>query len=160
CLFSCLQPDLIIMPDSHIPLLRSLRLTTGTLLVATCLVSPAALAQHSNPEYPLEGMNRASFTLNDKIDPALNKPITLAYTELTPQPVQSCIGNIFGNLRDAWSAANSFLQAQGHDFFNTLGRVLFNSTMGLGGCIDVASRNGAYAIPNDLGITLGVWGLK
>src|SRR5690606_40727750 len=39
------------------------------------------------------------------------------------------------------------------------GRVLFNSTMGLGGCIDVASKNGAHRIPNDLGTTLGVWGM-
>ncbi|HLR12363.1 MAG TPA: VacJ family lipoprotein [Burkholderiaceae bacterium] len=137
-----------------------LRLAASALLVAGCLGSPAALAQHSNPDDPLENMNRAIFSLNDKVDRALIKPVTLAYTELTPKPVRSCIGNIFGNLRDVWSAANSFLQAQGHDFFNTLGRVLFNSTMGLGGCIDVASRNGAHKIPNDLGITLGVWGLK
>src|SRR3546814_5487332 len=61
-------------------------------------------------------------------------------------------------LGDAWSAINSFLQGRGHDFFNTLGRVLFNSTMGLGGCIDVASMNGAKRIPNDFGVTLGVWG--
>lgn len=129
-------------------------------LAAACAVSPAALGQHHNPDDPLEGLNRAVFTLNDKVDRALVKPVTLAYQDLTPKPIRTCIGNIFGNLRDVWSAANSFLQAQGHDFFNTLGRVLFNSTMGLGGCIDVASRNGAYRIPNDLGITLGVWGLK
>jgi phospholipid-binding lipoprotein MlaA len=41
---------------------------------------------------------------------------------------------------------------------DTLGRVLLNSTMGLGGCIDFASMKGARKIPNDFGMTLGVWG--
>lgn len=36
---------------------------------------------------------------------------------------------------------------------------LFNTTMGLGGCIDVASMNGQPRIENDFGITLGVWGV-
>jgi len=87
------------------------------------------------------------------------KPITLAYRDLTPAPAQRCISNIFGNLSDVWSALNSFLQGRGHDFVNTLGRVMFNTTVGLGGCIDVASMNGAHKIPNDFGTTLGVWGL-
>ncbi len=140
---------------------RSLSLKAGALALAMMLGSGAAWAKDStNPDDPLEGFNRTVFTINDNVDRALFKPITLAYTDLTPKPVRTCIGNIFGNLRDVWSAANSFLQAQGHDFFNTLGRVLFNTTMGLGGCIDVASMNGATRIPNDLGITLGVWGLN
>ena len=50
------------------------------------------------------------------------------------------------------------LQGRGLDAVNTFGRVMFNSTMGLGGCIDVASMNGAYKIPNDFGTTLAVWG--
>lgn len=128
-------------------------------LAATAVAAGCTTVQHSSPEDPLESYNRTMFAINDAVDNALVKPITLAYTDLTPKPAQSCIRNIFNNLGDVWSAANSFLQAQGHDFFNTVGRVLFNTTMGLGGCIDVASMNGAPRIPNDLGITLGVWGL-
>src|SRR3546814_9618280 len=82
---------------------------------------------------------------------------SIGYDQLMPDPAQTCIHNVFGNLGDVWSAINSFLQGRGHDFFNTLDRVLFNSTMGLGGCIDVASMNGANRIPNDFGVTLGVW---
>jgi phospholipid-binding lipoprotein MlaA len=98
------------------------------------------------------------FAFNDAVDGAILKPIAYAYRDLTPQPVRSCVRNVFGNLQDVWSAINSMLQARGHDFFNTMGRVLFNTTMGVGGCIDVATMNGAYKIPNDLGTTLGVWG--
>jgi len=61
-------------------------------------------------------------------------------------------------LADLWASVNSFLQGRGHDGVNMLGRVLFNSTMGLGGCIDVASKKGSQRIVNDFGVTLGVWG--
>lgn len=135
-------------------MVRMAAATTLTVLAAGC-----ATVSNPSPDDPLEGFNRSMTTFNDNIDGALIKPITLAYQDLTPQPVQSCVRNIFNNLEDVWSAANSFLQARGHDFFNTLGRVLFNTTMGLGGCFDVASKMGSQRIRNDLGITLGVWGV-
>lgn len=130
----------------------------GVALAAAAMAAGCATVQNPSPDDPWESYNRTMYTINDKVDQALVKPVTLMYTDLTPQPAQTCIGNIFNNLGDVWSAANSFLQARGHDFFNTLGRVLFNTTMGLGGCIDVASKNGATRISNDFGTTLGVWG--
>ncbi|CAM5193523.1 Phospholipid-binding lipoprotein MlaA OS=Castellaniella defragrans OX=75697 GN=HNR28_002091 PE=3 SV=1 [Castellaniella defragrans] len=92
------------------------------------------------------------------MDRAFLKPIATGYEKVTPRPVRTCIHNIFSNFGDMWSGINSLLQGRGRDFVDTLGRVLFNSTMGLGGCIDVASMNGARKIPNDFGMTLGVWG--
>ncbi|HLT98905.1 MAG TPA: VacJ family lipoprotein [Burkholderiaceae bacterium] len=129
------------------------------LTAAAILVGGCASVEPNNPRDPWEGYNRGMFAFNDAVDGAILKPIAYAYRDLTPKPARTCISNVFGNLNDMWSALNSFLQGRQHDFFNTLGRVLFNSTMGLGGCIDVASMNGAYAIPNDLGTTLGVWGM-
>ncbi|HEY9572950.1 MAG TPA: VacJ family lipoprotein [Pusillimonas sp.] len=130
----------------------------ASLLGATALVTGCATVTHPNPDDPWESYNRSMYTFNDTVDRALLKPIAIGYDQLMPDPAQTCIHNVFGNLGDVWSAINSFLQGRGHDFFNTLGRVLFNSTMGLGGCIDVASMNGAKRIPNDFGVTLGVWG--
>lgn len=139
---------------------NTIKLTNMALSAAAVLALSTGIAnaQH-NPEDRFEDFNRAMFKAHEAIDGAILKPVSLMYKDLTPKPAQSCIGNIFNNLGDIWSAANSFLQAQGHDFFNTLGRVLFNTTMGLGGCIDVASMNGAERIQNDFGTTLGVWGL-
>src|SRR5690554_6189002 len=128
-------------------------------ITAALLLGGCASVEPTNPRDPWEGYNRGMFAFNEAVDGALLKPVAYAYRDLTPEPVRSCIGNIFGNLNDAWSALNSFLQGRPHDFANSLGRVLFNSTMGLGGCIDVASQNGAHRIPNDLGTTLGVWGM-
>ncbi|WP_353150862.1 VacJ family lipoprotein [Pollutimonas bauzanensis] len=130
------------------------------LLGATALAAGCASVSTPNPDDPWESYNRSMYTFNDTVDRALLKPIASGYDALTPQPVQTCIHNMFNNVVDVWSALNSFLQARGHDFFNTLGRVLFNSTMGLGGCIDVASMNGSRRIQNDFGVTLGVWGFK
>lgn len=126
---------------------------------AAVLASGCASVQSPDPRDPWESYNRSMFAFNEAVDGAILKPVAYAYRDLTPQPMRSCIGNIFGNLEDVWSALNSFLQARGHDFINTMGRVLFNSTMGLGGCFDVATQTGAYKIRNDLGTTLGVWGL-
>src|SRR3546814_14359167 len=66
---------------------------------------------------------------------------------------------MFNNVRDIWSAFNSFIQGNGVDFINTIGRVLFNTTMGLGGCFDVDSMNGGNRVTTDFGTTLGVWGI-
>ena len=130
-------------------------------LAATSLlvITGCATVEHPNPNDPWESYNRTMDKINYNVDNALVKPIANTYKTLTPQPVQSCIHNMFRNVGDVWSAANSFLQGRPHDFFNTLGRVLFNTTMGVGGCFDVASKNGAQRIPNDFGTTLGVWGI-
>jgi phospholipid-binding lipoprotein MlaA len=99
------------------------------------------------------------YQFNDTVDKAVFRPVTQAYTFFVPAMLRSCVHNIFTNLDDIWAGTNSFLQGRGHDFANTLGRFLFNTTMGLGGCFDVASANGARKIPNDFGVTLGVYGI-
>lgn len=139
------------------------RLTERTIRTSLALAAAALLVGCANvpnptPSDPWESYNRSMYQFNDTVDRALLKPIAVGYETVTPRPVRTCIHNVFSNLGDVWSAVNSFIQGRGHDFANTLGRVLFNSTMGLGGCIDVASMNGARKIPNDFGVTLGVWG--
>ncbi|ARP93072.1 MlaA family lipoprotein [Bordetella genomosp. 13] len=126
--------------------------------LATAALAGCATPKSPDPRDPWEGFNRGVYQFNDTVDRALFKPVAQAYDYVTPDPVQSCVHNMFSNLGDVWSAANSMLQGRGHDFVNTLGRFLFNTTMGVGGCFDVASANGARKIPNDFGVTLGVWG--
>jgi len=130
----------------------------ASVLAACALTAGCATPGNPDPRDPWEGFNRGVYKFNDTVDRALLKPVAQAYTYVTPQPVRSCIHNMFSNVGDLWGATNSFLQGRGHDFVNTLGRFLFNTTMGIGGCFDVASANGARKIPNDFGTTLGVWG--
>lgn len=113
-----------------------------------------------NPADPWESSNRSVYAFNDAIDRALFKPVAEAYAFVTPQPVRSCINNIFLNLGEVWSFINSSIQGRHEDALNTMGRFLLNSTMGIGGCFDLASMNGAPRISNDFGVTLGVWGIS
>jgi phospholipid-binding lipoprotein MlaA len=126
------------------------------LLISGCATRPPGT---TNPNDPLESSNRAVFEFNDTIDRAVLKPAAEAYAFVVPQPVRTCINNIFLNIGDVWSWFNSTLQGRQVDALNTFGRVLLNSTMGIGGCLDIASQTGAKRIPNDFGVTLGVWGL-
>lgn len=135
------------------------RASLAGLVGTVAVMAGCATVANPTPGDPWESYNRGMFAFNDAFDKALLKPIASGYEQIVPQPARSCVNNIFGNLADAWSAVNSFFQGRGHDFFNSLGRVLFNSTVGLGGCIDVASMHGAERINNDFGTTLGVWGV-
>ncbi|GAA4416844.1 lipoprotein [Advenella faeciporci] len=137
---------------------KTVRKTLGLASVGF-LVSGCASVPNPSPEDSLESYNRSMFEFNETVDKALLKPVATGYKAVMPSPVRTCVRNIFGNLGDVWSAINSMLQGRALDSINTFGRVLFNSTMGVGGCIDVATMNGAHKIPNDFGTTLGVWGV-
>jgi len=134
--------------------IRLVGLGTVLMLLAGC-----ASVKNPTPGDPLEGYNRNMFAFNDAVDRNLLTPVAKGYQAVVPSPVRTCVTNIFNNFGDIWSGVNSFLQGRGLDSVNTFGRVLFNSTMGLGGCIDVASMKGAPRIQNDFGTTLGVWGI-
>src|SRR5690606_17840657 len=108
------------------------------LLAASALLAGCASTSQPDPRDPWEGANRGIYKFNDTVDRAVLRPVAEFYTFVTPQPARNCIHNAFSNLGEIWSATNSFLQARGHDFFNTLGRFLLNTTMGVGGCFDVA----------------------
>lgn len=128
------------------------------MIAAGALLAGCAAPGNPNPADPWEGFNRGVYKFNDEFDRGVMRPIAEFYTFITPEPARNCIHNMFANLGDIWSATNSLLQGRGHDFANTLGRVLFNTTMGVGGCFDVHTANGGTRIRNDFGTTLGVWG--
>ena len=145
-------------PTAATPRSGRLPARTGLVLATAALMAGCAQVPHPSPNDPWESYNRSMYRFNDTVDRAVLKPIATGYQTVTPRPVRTCIHNIYGNLVDVWSGINSLLQGRGRDFVDTFGRVLFNSTAGLGGCIDIASMHGARKIPNDFGMTLGVWG--
>lgn len=108
---------------------------------------------------PLEPMNRKIFAFNDAVDKAVIAPVARAYRDVLPGPVRTGVTNFFGNFSDAWSAINSFLQFKFEDGFRTTMRVGVNTFFGLGGILDFASEAGIEASDEDLGQTLGRWGM-
>jgi phospholipid-binding lipoprotein MlaA len=113
-----------------------------------------------DPRDPWENYNRAMFQLNEGVDRVLLKPTAQAYTAVVPEPVRQCVGNIFGNIGDVWSAFNSLLQGKPGECVNQLMRVAVNTALGFGGCLDIAREmEGLEKRKEDFGQTLGVWGL-
>jgi len=113
----------------------------------------------TNPQDPLEKFNRATFSFNDAVDRTVLKPAATVYKKATPSFVQTGVNNFFGNLSDLWSSANNFAQFKGQDGFSDLTRFAVNSTFGLAGVLDIATPAGLRKHNEDLGQTLGFWGV-
>ena len=107
---------------------------------------------------PIEDLNRDIFIFNEKLDEKILKPAALAYRKVTPQFARSGVTNFFNNLEEIDTTINQLLQGEIKYAFNDTGRFLINSTIGLFGLIDVASKMGLERHEEDFGQTLGVWG--
>lgn len=108
---------------------------------------------------PLEPMNRVIFNVNDMLDRNVVRPVAQAYVSVVPRLVRTGVSNVFGNVSDAFSAINNLLQGKKEPFGSDLGRVLVNSTFGLGGIFDIAAEANIEKYNEDFGQTLGWWGL-
>lgn len=113
----------------------------------------------SNPADPWESWNRRVFAFNDAIDGAVLRPVAEAYVQVVPSPARQAIGNFFANFGDAWSVVNHLLQGKVEGALTSLVRVTTNSVFGLGGLIDIATEAGIDRQTEDLGQTLGAWGV-
>ena len=136
-----------------IPVISALAL--GLLLSACSTPSPESLAQND----PWEKTNRDVFDFDVRLDHAVARPVAKGYRDVLPEPVRDGIHNALNNLNSPVVLANDVLQGDGDKAVNTTGRLLINSTVGLGGLIDVASKIGIPNHDNDFGITLGKSGV-
>jgi phospholipid-binding lipoprotein MlaA len=108
---------------------------------------------------PLESINRPIYSFNTALDNALLKPTAKAYHKVVPDLVQTGVGNFFGNIKDVSTLINNVLQFKFKDASTDLARVAFNTTIGLGGVLDVATGMGLQKNSEDFGQTLGAWGV-
>ena len=129
------------------------------MLLACALLALCAGCASSNPD-PLEKVNRVTYGFNDGLDRFVLKPVSRGYETITPRPVQSGITNFFANLAYTNVIFNDLLQGKFGPALGGIGRVGVNSTVGLLGTIDVATNWGLPAHRNDLGLTLGRYGVK
>jgi len=128
------------------------------LLVAALAGCASVPSEDRHPADPFERYNRAVFAFNDGLDRAILKPTAEVYAEF-PQPVRTGVGNFFSNLDDFRVAFNNLLQGKFHNAASDTARIMFNSTFGIFGLIDVASPMGLPKHNEDFGQTLGVWGM-
>lgn len=107
---------------------------------------------------PLERINRVTFAFNDKMYRGVLKPIARGLRVL-PEPVRVASSNFFDNLTGPVSSFSALLQGDVRNSATELGRFLLNTTAGIGGLFDVATDVGLESDQEDLGQTMGRWGI-
>ena len=122
--------------------------------------SSHGVASAADPRDPWEGMNRKVFAFNEKLDEVVMRPVAQAYVDVLPSFVRTGVHNFMGNLGDVWTTVNAALQLKGKAAGESLLRVAINSTLGLYGVLDIATEAGIDKHKEDLGQTLGHWGVK
>jgi len=142
--------------------------TSGWVFVAlaaflsACAGTPASNGDEApvRAEYdPLEPLNRSLYTINDAVDRVTLKPIARGYKAVVPEFARRGVTNFSRNLFTPRSALNNFLQGKPGPGFSELGRFVINSTLGIGGLIDVATLQGMPEYDEDFGQTFAVWGV-
>lgn len=128
------------------------------------LILQGACASLDGPAYGVhdlsEGFNRQSYAFSDGVDRNVLIPVAKSYQQLAPDFVETGVGNFFANLSSLDSGANGLLQGKPERAGTDALRFLINSTLGLGGLLDVATPAGLRHQNEDLGQTLAVWGWK
>lgn len=117
------------------------------------------LERHFQVDDPWEGFNRNMYHFNAQFDRYVYLPVVRAYEAVLPDSVQTGVSNVFNNLKEIPIFVNSVLQGDPKKASVSFGRFVFNTTIGLGGLIDVLGNGGIHQENEDFGQTLGVWGV-
>jgi phospholipid-binding lipoprotein MlaA len=139
-----------------LPRKGALRALLLTLLLPLVLLGGCAT---TNPRDPFEPVNRAIYSFNDAVDTAVIRPLAEGYRAVLPSFVRTGISNFFANINDVLIALNNLLQGKVVAAISDVGRVLVNTTVGVGGLIDIASKINLEKHNEDFGQTLGYWGV-
>tara|TARA_B100000927_G_scaffold281047_1_gene266196 strand:+ start:171 stop:890 length:720 start_codon:yes stop_codon:yes gene_type:complete len=107
---------------------------------------------------PLEDLNRKTYEFNEKLDSTILKPTAELYSKFPPK-VKQGVTNFFNNLEEIDTSVNQLLQGKPKKSLNDFTRFVINSTIGIGGLFDVASKIGLERHEEDFGQTLAVWGV-
>jgi phospholipid-binding lipoprotein MlaA len=142
---------------------RPRRLVFAYAIIAlTCgVLGCASLPEGSkrDPRDHIERFNRAVYRFNTAFDHAILRPVARGYVRVTPQPVRNGASNFFSNLGYTKTIGNDIFQGHPVDFGSDIARLVVNTTVGIGGIFDPATRFGLEKHDRDFGQTLGKWGL-
>jgi phospholipid-binding lipoprotein MlaA len=132
----------------------------GAIVMAVVLAS-AGCAHRSpyEPADPLEAINRPVFSFNMTADRYVLRPVAKTYAAVVPSAVRTGIYNFFENLFYPTVIVNDLLQGKFVQASRDTARFVMNSTYGLAGFLDPATMVGLEKNNEDLGQTLGRWGV-
>jgi phospholipid-binding lipoprotein MlaA len=124
------------------------------------VASSTSKAAYVDERDPLESFNRSMWDFNyDVLDQYLLRPATVGYMTVVPKPARKGLINVSTNLSEPVNFLNGALQAKPNSTAISAARFLVNSTLGLFGLFDVASRIGLAEQDEDFDQTLAVWGV-
>lgn len=119
----------------------------------------ASIEGPADPSDPFESYNRAMHGFNQDFDKAIATPVAKAYQKITPTWLDKAITNFFSNLGDFVVLTNDLLQFKFLQAASDTARIVFNSTVGLFGLFDPATKLDFRKHNEDFGQTLGYWGM-
>lgn len=146
----------------HLKIGLTVALTLSLGMLTACSSAPTSPSIVSNPDPrdPFQNLNRKVYKFNSVLDEAVLMPVANAYGKVTPDLLEKGVSNFFANLSDVGNFFNHSLQLKPKKAGVDLGRLVINTTLGLGGIVDVASNLGIYQESEDFGQTLGYWGVN
>jgi phospholipid-binding lipoprotein MlaA len=120
---------------------------------------PDAVADYEQTNDPLEPTNRVFYAINNGLDTVLLRPAALAYRAVVPGPVRDGVHNVLSNIGSPVQLANDILEGKPRRAGDTTMRFLINTTVGVFGIFDVATKWGYPQHDADFGMTLALWGV-
>lgn len=146
------------------PALMRATMLAAALIAGGCATAPGDDDPEGQAEFretndAFEPTNRALFAVHEAADRNVLQPVAEAYRDIVPQGIRLAVRNILGNLRAPVILANDLMQGNVTRARSTLGRFMVNSTIGVGGILDVADYWGERGHSEDFGQTLAVWGV-
>jgi phospholipid-binding lipoprotein MlaA len=127
---------------------------------ATPPTDPAERAEFEKTNDPLEPFNRDVLDFNLWVDRNALKPVAEGYVAVVPEGGRNAIRHFLDNLGEPIIFANNVLQGEFKRAHDTFARFLMNSTFGLGGTLDLATKAGLEKQTGDFGQTLYAWGVS
>jgi phospholipid-binding lipoprotein MlaA len=139
-------------------------LTLAALLLSGCATRPPAsdpdaVADYEQTNDPLEPTNRVFYAVNNGLDTVILRPAALAYRYVVPVPIRDGVHNVLSNIGSPVQLANDILEAKPRHAGDTTMRFLINTTVGVLGIFDVATKWGYPNHDSDFGMTMALWGV-
>jgi len=128
-------------------------------LLFSLLLPACAFAQGENSD-PFESFNRHMYAFNEGIDKVIIKPVATVYQTILPSFVRTRVTNFFNNIDLIPTVINDGLQGNTYNLGRDTWRFVINTTIGIGGLWDVATKINLPPHHEDFGLTLGKWGYQ
>ena len=130
------------------------------LIAVAHLAGTAQAAPHvATKGDPWERVNRRGYAINQVLDRIVVRPLALFARALTPGPLGRAVHHALVNLSEPVVIINDMLQLRVKKAANSTARLALNSSVGLGGMIDVAAKAGLPHHDNGFSDTLGRYGV-